>query len=261
MTDSPDRDRQWSRGGGEEPTQAFGSHPGYTDPAYAGQTPYGSPYQPPYAPPTQHLPGTAQQGWDPYQTGPYPPGGGYGPPQPPEDPRPPRWLWIVAGAAVVTIIGLVIALVVVNSSRQQTVVAPVPTLGEPGLTTTRPSPPATTSRTPVIPLPTLPTTPSTTPEPSTTPVTPGATDTVVYTVSGTGRVINITYVDSGGVLQTEFNVLLPWTREVSLAQPAGESASVSVINVGRRVTCSISVDNVEVQQQTGVGLTVCAPTR
>jgi hypothetical protein len=260
MTDSPDRDRQWRRGSGDEPTQSYGTYPGYGDPAYASQAPYGSPYQAPYPPPTERFSGTAPGGWDPYATGQYPPGGGYPPPPPPEDPRPPRWLWIVAGVAVVAIIGLVIALVIVNSSRQQTVVAPVPSLPEPSLTTTRPTPPTTTSRTPVLPLPTLPTSPSGTPG-TTAPAVPGATDTVVYTVSGTGRVINITYVDSGGLLQTEFNVMLPWTREVSLAQPGADSASVSVINVGRRVTCSITVNNVEVQQRTGAGLTVCAPTR
>ncbi|TRW78829.1 hypothetical protein FK535_23825, partial [Mycolicibacterium sp. 018/SC-01/001] len=99
------------------------------------------------------------------------------------------------------------------------------------------------------------------PDQTTTPVTPGATDTVVYTVSGTGRVINITYVDTGGLLQTEFNVMLPWTREVSLPEPAERSASVSIINVGREVTCSITVNGTEVQQREGAGLTVCAAAR
>ena len=42
---------------------------------------------------------------------------------------------------------------------------------------------------------------------------------VVYNVDGNGRAINITYVDTGGVLQTEFNVMLPWSKEVELPQP------------------------------------------
>ena len=106
----------------------------------------------------------------------------------------------------------------------------------------------------MLPLPTLPSSPTTPTEPA----FPGATDTVVYTVEGTGRAINITYVDTGGLLQTEFNVMLPWSREVSLPQPGQGSASVSIINVGREVTCSITVNGVRVQERTGAGLTICA---
>jgi len=245
MTDSPRRD-------GPEP---FGnSYPGYTDPAYASQAPYGPTYQAPGAPaPTERLPGYSPYGYDPYATGQYGPPGG--PPQPPEPegPKSPRWLWIVAGVAVLTVIGLVIALVIVNSSKQETVVAPLPSLTEPS--STRPTPTTTRPTIPVFPLPTQPSTPSTT-GPS-TPGTPGATETVVYDVSGDGRAINITYVDTGGVLQTEFNVMLPWSKEVQLAQPAQDSASVSIINVGREVSCSISVNGVQVNQRTGAGLTIC----
>ncbi|PRC43544.1 hypothetical protein C6A85_000000104805 [Mycobacterium sp. ITM-2017-0098] len=168
---------------------------------------------------------------------------------------------MVAGVAVVTIIGLVIALVIVNSSRQQTVMAPIPSAPEPSFTTPSRTPsPTTTSRTPttrpstpVLPLPTSPTTPST------GPTTPGATDSVVYSVGGTGRAINITYVDTGGLLQTEFNVTLPWTKEVSLPQPGERSASISIINVGRDVSCSIAVNGVKVDQRIGSGLTICTP--
>jgi MmpS family membrane protein len=251
MTDSPRRD-------GPEP---FGnSYPGYSDPAYANQAPYGPTYQAPAGPaPTERLPAYPPYGYDPYATGQYgqyPPGGG--PPQPPEpeDPKSPRWLWIVAGLAILTVIGLVIALVIVNSSKQDTVVAPLPSVPEPTSTT-----PTTTQRPviPVFPLPTLPSAPSTT-SPS-IPATPGATETVLYNVSGDGRAINITYVDTGGVLQTEFNVMLPWSKEVQLAQPAENSASVSIINVGREVSCSITVNGVQVQQRTGAGLTICTAVR
>jgi hypothetical protein len=150
------------------------------------------------------------------------------------------------------VIGLVIALVIVNSSSQQTVVAPLPSMTQPSFTTPTPTP---TSRPaiPVFPLPTLPSAPSTT-----GPSTPGATETVEYDVSGDGRAINITYVDTGGVLQTEFNVMLPWNKTVELAKPAKDSASVSIINVGREVNCSITVNGVQVQQRTGAGLTICS---
>jgi hypothetical protein len=246
MTDSPRRD-------GPEP---FGSsYPGYSDPAYASQAPYGPTYQAPADPaPTERLPGYPPYGYDPYATGQYggqyPPGGPPPPPEP-EGPKSPRWLWIVAGVAIVMVIGLVIALVIVNSSKQDTLVAPLPSAQEP--TTTRPAPTTTPRPTiPVFPLPTAPSTPSTT-----GPSTPAATQTVVYNVSGDGRAINITYVDTGGVLQTEFNVMLPWSKEVELADPAEDSASVSIINVGREVSCSITVDGVQVRQRTGAGLTIC----
>jgi Mycobacterium membrane protein len=249
MTDSPRRD-------GPEPTQPFGtSYPGYSDPAYASQAPYGPTYQAPATPaPTEQLPAYSPYGNDPYSTGQYgaqyPPGEPPEPP-PPEGPKSPRWLWLAAGISVLMVIGLVIALVIVNSSRQQTVVAPLPSMTEPSFTTPTPttSPRPTI---PVFPLPTLPSPPSTT-----SPSTPGATETVVYDVSGDGRAISITYVDTGGVLQTEFNVMLPWSKEVELAQPAKDSASVSIINVGREVNCSITVNGIQVQQHSGAGLTIC----
>jgi Mycobacterium membrane protein len=254
MTDSPGRD-------GPEPTQPLGNtYPGYTDPAYASQAPYGPTYQAPAAPsPTERLPSYSPYGYDPYATdqygAQYPPGEPPHEPPPPEEPKSPRWLWVVAGVAVLAVVGLVIALVIVNSSQQQTVVAPLPSLPEPGYTTPGTSEPTTTSPTPTVPVLPLPTLPRTTPPTDTT--VPGATETVVYDVSGSGRAINITYVDTGGVLQTEFNVMLPWSKEVELPQPAEDSASVSIINVGREVTCSITINGVPVQQLTGAGLTIC----
>jgi hypothetical protein len=252
MTDSPRRD-------GPEPTPPV--YPGYSDPAYASQTPYGPAYQAPATPaPTEQLPAYSPYGYDPYATSqygqygaPYPPGGPSQPPPPPEEPKAPRWLWVVAGTAVLAVIGLVIALVIVDSNSQQTVVAPPPSLPEPSTTT-----PTTTSRAPTIPVFPLPTVPSVPPTTDTT--APGPMETVVYDVSGDGRAINITYVDSGGLLQTEFNVMLPWSKEVQLAHPAEDSASVSIINVGREVNCSITVNGVTVQQRTGAGLTICTAT-
>jgi Mycobacterium membrane protein len=98
--------------------------------------------------------------------------------------------------------------------------------------------------------------------PTTSETTPsGPAQTVVYDVGGDGRAINITYVDTGGLLQTEFNVMPPWSKEVQLAQPAENSASISIINVGREVNCSITIDGVTVQQNTGAGLTICTAVR
>jgi hypothetical protein len=161
---------------------------------------------------------------------------------------------------------MVIALVIADTnSEQDTVTAPLPPVQqEPALTT----PPTTTSRTPATTSsPSTSTSPST--SPSTPPLTsapllpptsatPGVSESVVYTVAGEGRAISITYVDSGGVLQMEFNVVLPWTKEVALTSPATNAASVTVLNVGREVTCRVSVDGTQVRERTGTGLTICA---
>ncbi len=257
---------------GDEPTQKFSGrltgrsgdaysgypgYPGYSDPAYAGQAPYGQ--SPQGARPTEPIP--AYPAYDPayatnqYYGAPPPPPGA---PTPPEGPRTPRWLWIVAAIAIIVVLGLVIALVIVNSSQQDTVVAPVPSLSEPTSTAA-----PTTTRRPTTTTPTLAPAPSTTPTTPTTSGAPGAepgvTEPVVYNVGGSGRAINITYVDTGGVLQTEFNVLLPWSKQVDLAKPAKGAASVSIINVGREVSCSITIDGAQVQQRSGSGLTICSP--
>jgi hypothetical protein len=246
MTDSP------QRGWPHDPNRPPGTphYPGYTDPAYAGSTPYGPTYSaaPPSsaANPTEPLAPYWTQGY-----GQVPPGL---PPQgpPPEPPRSPRWLWIAAALAVLLVVGLVIALIIANtSSNKQTVVAPLPAMPTPSTpSTTTPIP------TPVLPLPPLPTpAPPTTTE-STAPS--GETEPVVYEVSGSGRAINITYVDTGSMMQTEFNVVLPWRKEVDLPKPAQDSASVTVINVGHDITCTITVSGVQVRQRTGAGLTICS---
>ena len=245
-------------------------HPGsYNYPAYPGAT-YGqqSPYQPNYSDPnaprpTEQLPAYSPYGWDPHAGGyrgvpngpPHPPGGQPPEPPKPEGPNPRRWLWLLAATALLIVLGLVIGLVIVDSSQQDTVVAPPQTPIEPTMTrpstTTRSS---TTTRT-TAPSPTTPAIPGTTAPPDQT--DPTGTHTVVYSVAGEGRAISILYLDSGGVLQTEFNVLLPWTKEVQLTGQANSSASVSVVNVGRPLTCSITIDGTETQQNTGSGLTLC----
>ena len=156
--------------------------------------------------------------------------------------------------AVLLVVGLVIALVVANSSKQDTVVAPPP-MPEPTTPTTTRTPTTTSLR----PLPPIVPVPTTTP-PSES-AAPGATETVVYEVNGDGRAINITYVDTGSVLQTEFNVVLPWRKEVELPSPADDSASLTIINVGREVTCSVTINGVQVEANTGNGLTICTAVR
>ncbi|MCV7225349.1 MmpS family protein [Mycolicibacterium komossense] len=237
--DGPDENRpHWS-----QPTQQLG----YTDPAYSGQYTYPS-YVPPSAPhPTEALP--------PYwtQTTQYPPQGTPPGEPPPGPPKSPRWLWIVAALAVLLVVGLVIALVIANgSSKDDTVVAPLPPMPEPSASS---APSTTTTRAPTT---NRPSTTAAIPPTATTTAEPGTTENVVYSVTGQGRAISITYVDAGGVLQMEFNVVLPWTRQVSLTAPASNAASVTVLNVGREVTCSVTVDGTQVRERSGTGLTICA---
>jgi len=233
-----------------QPTEQFPP----ADPAYGGYYSYPS-YVPPASDTTRELPAY----WTQTQYQPPQPA----PPEPPaEPPNSPRWLWLLAGAAVTLVIGLVVALVIANgSNRDDTAVAPLPPMPEP--TTTLPIPTLTTRT--AAPRPTR--TPTTTPEippPITTPpdtdttTDPTATETVVYSVTGLGRAISITYVDTGGVLQMEFNAALPWSKQVTLSRSTARAASVTVINVGREIACSITLNGVQAERQSGTGLTICS---
>ena len=127
--------------GWSPPTEPMGDpHPPYTDPAYAGQYSYPSNNAQPDD--TRELP--------PYwtQTQYQGPGGPPPPQPPPEPPRSPRWLWVLAGGAVLLVIGLVVAMVIANgSSERDTVVAPLPPIPEPTGTTPPPTrAPSTTTR-------------------------------------------------------------------------------------------------------------------
>lgn len=232
--------RDSARRDASDPTESIGSS--YSDPAYASQVQY-------TAAPTQQFPSPPNFGTDPFAATPPPPR------------QAPGWLWALAGLSVVLVLCLVIALVIINSNEQQTLVAPPPMPEPPHETTTAPRTPVPS----VMPIPTplpipLPTPGATAPPGGLTPpeaATPGETETVVYSVTGSGRAINITYIDNGNVLQTEFNVMLPWSKDVQLSTGSARSASLSIVNVGRPITCSISIDGAPVQHHTGMGLTVC----
>ena len=249
MTDSP------RPGSPSDPTSPYHDpHQAYSDPAYAGSAPFGPSYSPPSMSPnpasTEPLPQYWTQSYP--QSGPAP-SIGFQPPEPPRGPRP--WLWAAAGFALALVLAMVVWLIFtnINPSRQQTSIPAMPQstpTRTPTPTTTRsPIPPILPFPLPNLPLPTVPTTPSNT----------GETEPVAYDVTGSGRAINITYIDTGGVMQTEFNVQLPWHKDVDLPKPAKDAASVTVINAGRNVTCRISIAGVQVQQNTGALLTVCRP--
>lgn len=212
-----------------------------TDPAYSSQPSY-PPYPPPsptQSNPTERLPQYWQQGSPPPDSPPH------DEKAPPERSKSPRWLWIAAGAAVLVVVALVIALVVANiSAKKPTAVPPLPAM--PGSSSKNPSASSSPS-----------TTASASGPSSTETGGAGPTDTVAYSVTGDGRAISITYLDSNGVHQTEFNVVLPWSKDVALSKSAENKANVTIVNIGHEVTCSITVAGVQVRQHTGVGLTVC----
>ncbi|QUR68348.1 MmpS family transport accessory protein [Mycobacterium spongiae] len=241
------------------PAAPRGSHnPSTTDPAYADQASYGPAYE---AQIPQWAPG-------PYQSNPPPQPPPYWPqdpslsdeptqpgqaPSPPQGPKSPRWLWVAAGAAVLLVVSLVIALVIANgSARRQTAVAPLPAMPGPNSTVRTP----TTTSTPSPSAAPAPTTTSSPGAPTDT-TGPAAMQTVVYSVSGEGRAISVTYIDTGNVIQTEFNVELPWSKQVRLSESAIHPANVTIVNIGHNVTCSITVAGVQVRQRTGMGLTIC----
>ncbi|MGO9381032.1 MAG: MmpS family transport accessory protein [Mycobacterium sp.] len=227
-------------------------------PAYADQAPYAPTYGghiPPWAPslnetsPTKQLPPYWQQDVPP--SGQLPPEG-LAPP-PPGGPKSPRWLLIFAGVAVLLAVALVIALILVNNAiKTQTAVPPLPAMPETSSPT--PTPSTRTSSPSLIPAPAPPTGGSGTPTETTG---PAAMQDIVYNVTGDGRALSIVYIGTGDVIQTEFNVALPWSKQVSLSKSAVHPANVTVVNFGHNVTCSVTVAGVQVSQRVGVGLTIC----
>jgi hypothetical protein len=235
-------------------------YPPPVDPAYAEQAPYAPTYGvqiPQWAPswnetnPTTQLPPYWQQ--DPPPSGELHPEG-LAPPSP-RGPKSPRGLWIGAGVAFLLAVALVIALILANDAiKTQTAVPPLPAMPEPS-----PSTPTTSTRASRLPLPPVipaPVPPSDSGTPTET-TGPAAMQSVVYNVTGEGRAISIMYIDTGDVIQTEFNIALPWTKEVSLSKSAVHPANVTVVNIGHNVTCSVTVAGVQVSQRVGVGITIC----
>jgi hypothetical protein len=233
----------------EQPRQPY---PPHADPTYSGDSYYPPAYYPNRSPnptetsPTEKLP----QYWLQDQ----PPPDQQTQDGTPEQPKTPRWLWLAgAAAALLLVAALVIALVIANGvAKKQTAVPLLPVLPSSQI----PAPTMSTS--------TPRTSSATTSHPSGTesslPSNASAMQTVVYNVTGEGRAISITYVDNDGMTQTEFNIGLPWSKEVSLPKAGGKKPNVTIVNIGHDVTCSVTVDGVQVRQRTGAGLTRCDGT-
>lgn len=241
-----------------EPTAV--DYPLYPDPAYAGQQyPYPTGYPPPAGPPppTGPLPGQPTRYWQPTQL---PERDEPPPPERPEPPKSRRWLWLAAGTAVLLVAGLVAAVLInTGTDRQPTTEAPrTSVLGPPPARTPSLTPPRTNPRTSpprTSPQPTPQSPGTSAPTPSTT-APAGATRSVVYQVSGEGRALSIAWIDTGGALRTDFDVALPWSKQVSLS--ASDSPIVTVITTGGKVSCSLTVDGEQVQEFSGSFVTICS---
>jgi MmpS family membrane protein len=238
----------------EQPRQPY---PPYADPAYSGQSYYPPAYYPDPSPnptetsPTEKLPQYWLQG--------EPPPDEHTHEGTPERPKTPRWLWLAgAAAALLLVAALVIALVIANGvAKKQTAVPLLPAIPSSQI----PPPTMSTSTSTSTSSSTGPSSSATTSQPTGTgsppPSIASAMQTVVYNVVGEGRAISITYVDNDGMMQTEFNVGLPWSKQVSLPKSGNSKANVTIVNIGHDVTCSVTVDGIQVRQHTGAGLTRC----
>ena len=66
--------------------------------------------------------------------------------------------------------------------------------------------------------------------------------TVTYTVTGTRQLfdlVTIIYTDQQGALQTDVNVPLPWSKQVTL-DPGVELSSVTATSVAGQLNCAIT---------------------
>lgn len=167
---------------------------------------------------------------------------------PPKDPEPPRrsntfWLWVVGIGALVVIIALIITLVLLiqREDQQPPTVVSSPTTRT--STTTAPSQPTI----PPIPSFTIPPIPVNPP----TQGSQAATESVVYEVGGRGPALNVTYFDASGSLQMEFNVKLPWRKEVKLNTEQVTNAVVIAADFSHDVSCTLLVNGAQKSATSG----------
>ncbi len=160
-----------------------------------------------------------------------------------------RWLWVASVAGIVLLIAVAGTLMILSGGDSGTTSA---TVSE---STSRPVPyPSDVPRTPsatalppetitsVTPTPTA-APPSAIAEPTeAAPPSAAAPGTVTYTVTGNRQLfdlVTIIYTDQQGALQTDVNVALPWTKQVTL-DPGVSLSSVTATSVGGQLNCSIT---------------------
>lgn len=78
-----------------------------------------------------------------------------------------------------------------------------------------------------------------------------ATESVVYEVGGRGPALNVTYFDASGSLQMEFNVKLPWRKEVKLNTEQVTNAVVIAADFSHDVSCTLLVNGAQKSATSG----------
>lgn len=197
--------------------------------------------------------------WNPSETVPYP-----------EDPKPPKWPWVVAAASVLAVLAIALTSIMVITHRTETAApvtvtvtpsttwagpndVPIPTTTEPPPT---PSAPGTSiseqTAPPTTEAPVEPTIEAPVPAPSTG-SGPGGSGTgaksVTYSAGGSGPIpgsviqsITVSYMTDTEMV-TVHDVSLPWAATVTREDP-GKPLIMTVS--GGNVSCAISVDGVTV---------------
>ncbi|WP_123025637.1 hypothetical protein [Mycolicibacterium stellerae] len=161
-----------------------------------------------------------------------------------------RWLWVASVAGIVLLIAVAGTLMILSGGDSGTTSATV----SPSTSRPVPYPSDAPSRTPsatalppetitsVTPTPTA-APPSAIAEPTEVAPPPAASPgTVTYTVTGNRQLfdlVTIIWTDQQGALQTDVNVALPWTKQVTL-DPGVSLTSVTATSVGGQLNCSIT---------------------
>jgi hypothetical protein len=162
-----------------------------------------------------------------------------------------RWLWVASVAGIVLLIAVAGTLMILSGGDSGTTSATVSPSDSRAVpypndvsTTRKPSatalPPETITS--VTPTPTA-APPSAIAEPTEVAPAPAANPgTVTYTVTGNRQLfdlVTIIWTDQQGALQTDVNVALPWTKQVTL-DPGVSLSSVTATSVGGQLNCSIT---------------------
>ena len=196
-----------------------------------------------------------------------------------DDPRPPRWPWVVGVTAIIAAIALVVSVaLLVTKTDTNNLATPAPSTTStppvqdeittteppppppPPPTTEEPPPPPPTETVTQTPEPPPPPPPPTTEEPppppvtTTTPPPPPPTSTtpagprqVTYSITGSkapGDIISVTYIDASGRQRTQRNVYIPWSLTVTpISQSEVGSVQASSLFLVSKLNCSITTSD------------------
>lgn len=169
-----------------------------------------------------------------------------------DDPRPPRWPWVVGVTAIIAAIALVVSVaLLVTKTDTNNLATPAPsTTSTPPvqdeITTTEPPPPPPPPPTTEEPPP-PPVTTTTPPPPPPTSTTPAGPRQVTYSITGSkapGDIISVTYIDASGRQRTQRNVYIPWSLTVTpISQSEVGSVQASSLFLVSKLNCSITTSD------------------